>query len=99
MAATFVKVTKLQNTGGSGATDVVSGAVSSTAGNALLVVAGAYYDASTAHAPTLAVTGGGTWTSHTPTDHHFSGNDNMCMGFASCPSVTGGSQTLTLPGR
>jgi hypothetical protein len=92
LAAAFVKCTLLQST----TSGTASGAVTSTAGNALIIGTGAYY-AGAAASPTLSVSGGGTWTSNTTNNQHFtSTNDNFVLGFASCPSATGGSQTITV---
>src|SRR3954463_16484660 len=91
MAATFVTVTELNNSGGAG----VSGSVTSTASNALIALASTYYTGVVAN-PTLTLSGGGTWTTDGRDNQHFSGsNDDFGLGFASTPSATGGTQTIT----
>jgi hypothetical protein len=84
MAALFVKVTEI---GGAGASVAVS--VTSTAGNALLATCGTTIGV----ASTLTVSGGGTWTTDYDVDVAAVVHD---AGFASCPSATGGAQTITV---
>lgn len=86
--AAFVKVTKVQNGGGASA----SASVSSTASNALFSVGADFGDFSSA--PTYTVSGGGTWTSD-GTAKSAGTTSNSSVGMASCPSATGGAQTIT----
>lgn len=91
MTAVFVACTRLP-VGGSG---VSSGSVTSTAGNALIMLATGYYTG-TVGSPSLTASGGGTWvTDGTDNQHFTSTNDNFVLGFASCASATGGTQTIT----
>lgn len=84
---TFVKVTELRSTAGT----TVSGSVSSTAGNALVAVAGT---SGTTNTPT--VTGGGTWTKDASGSHTFVASGVVVTAsISSCPSATGGTQTIT----
>lgn len=84
--ATFVKATKIENA----SSGTASASVAATAGNALMVVSADYG----ASAPTLTVSGGGTWTTdaHTATD----AGTGYTIGLASCPSATGGANTITV---
>lgn len=91
MVAAFVKVTKIQNPGGNSQ----GLAVTSTASNALFVVASGYYSG-TVGTPTFSVSGGGTWTADGNNNQHIGTTDNFVTGFASCPSATGGSHTITI---
>ncbi len=82
MGYTFINVTKLEASSGSS----FNGTVASTAGNALFACAG-----TTSLSTTPTVSGGGTWAKDT------SGNNStLCAAsISSCPSATGGSQTVT----
>lgn len=87
MAAAFVVCTKLEN--GSG--DSASASVTATASNALIMAAADFN--STTISPTYTVSGGGTWT----TDDTVAWNaaSGYVIGYASTPSATGGTNTVT----
>jgi hypothetical protein len=84
VAIAFVKCTEL-----TGGTNSASGTVSATAGNALIVVLLVF-------APSTNVfnsaTGGGTWTINV---NGTASSLATKVGIASCPSATGGSNTMT----
>lgn len=90
MAFAFVKITKLQSSTGS----TCSGSVSSTATNALFCGASSYCGTTTGSQ--LAASGGGTWAGDTSVTD-VSDTSNKFKGLiASCPSATGGSNTITV---
>lgn len=81
MAIVFVKCTKIESNANTAAL-----AVTSTAGNALICAIAAL-------GTTYSVSGGGTWTTDKTGTAGTGGFKNA---FASCPSATGGSQTITV---
>lgn len=87
-----IAVTKLESNTGTTA----SGSVSSTAGNALFSGAAVYETGGTA--ATITTSGGGTWTrdSSTTAIPISASINTMGAAISSCPSATGGSQTITL---
>lgn len=90
----FVKVTECRQTSG-GSIHSYTASVTSTAGNALFGLCGVYYTGANQN-PTFTLSGGGTWTTDKVDNQHFtSTNDNIASALASCPSATGGTQTLT----
>jgi hypothetical protein len=85
----FVQATELRGQ----SNNPVSGSVSSTAGNALFALIISAVDTNALQ--TATVSGGGTWT----TDKRLESNTpgyNCQISFASCPSATGGAQTITV---
>ena len=83
MAIAFVKVTELRAGSGS-----ASGTVTATAGNALIVCVASFQISGSG---VLTVSGGGTWT----TNRSGTMTSALQNFFASCPSATGGSATIT----
>lgn len=90
MAYAFVAVTKVQSSTSSSAAN----SVTSTAGNALFCVAASFCGTTTGSA--LAASGGGTWTSDTSQTDVNDTNNKFKGLIASCPSATGGAQTVTV---
>jgi hypothetical protein len=84
VAIAFVQCTKLES-----GTSSASGSVSATAGNALIAVILEYGPSNT---PNYTVSGGGTWT----TNLNGTSSNTMGVGFASCVSATGGTNTITV---
>jgi hypothetical protein len=92
MAFAFIAVTKVQSSSGASC----SGSVSTTAGN-MMVCGAASYENGTGTGP-LVASGGGTWTSDVTVHDTSSGVNKFDGLLASCPSATGGSQTITVSG-
>lgn len=87
MAAALVAVHEIRNGGGpSQATSI--GTV--TAGNALILMSAVFNGS----APTMTVTGGGTWTTNFTTSRD--ATTGYTLASASCPSATGGATTVTV---
>ncbi len=91
MAFVFITVTKIEGNTGSSA----NASVASTAGNVLLATCSAYEGANSTN--TLSMSGGGTWTTDISTNYDTVG-DRACDAMCSCPSATGGTQTITVSG-
>lgn len=83
MTAAFVKCTELRSGSNS-----ASGSVTATAGNQLIAVAIEFGATSGG----FTVSGGGTWT----TDKNGTINGTLRCSIASCPSATGGTNTITV---
>jgi hypothetical protein len=90
VAYAFVAVTKVQASTGASA----SGTVTTTAANAMLCCAASYCGTTTGSA--LAASGGGTWTTDTSVTDTNDANNKFKGLIASCPSATGGAQTVTI---
>jgi hypothetical protein len=90
VAYAFVAVTKLQTSTGA----TCSGSVSSTAANALFCGAASYVGTTTGS--NLSVAGGGTWAADAAQIDVSDTSNKFKLLLASCPSATGGSQTVTV---
>ena len=87
--AAFVAVTEIASNSSASA----SASVTATASDALIVIAAEY----NATSPTMTVSVGGTWTTDQNTATDTGGSrTNYTIGLASCPSATGGTNTVTV---